>query len=65
METTEENEHGHLNEILTTDELSQIPNSSLKKLQSYFNDKFEEYLTAKAIFETSRQNLGEIFILFF
>lgn len=57
METTEENEHGHLNEILTTDELSQIPNSSLKKLQSYFNDKFEEYLTAKAIFETSRQNL--------
>ena len=61
METTEESEHDVLKEILTEDELSQIPNETAKKLKTYFNEKLEEFLTAKAVFETGRQNLGKIF----
>lgn len=64
METTEEREHGILHDILTKEELLSIQNPSLNKLKSYFTEKFEEFLTAKAVFETSRQNLGEISILF-
>ncbi|XP_051174649.1 nucleoprotein TPR-like isoform X2 [Leptopilina boulardi] len=57
METTEEREHGILHDILTQEELLSIQNPSLNKLKSYFTEKFEEFLTAKAVFETSRQNL--------
>ncbi|XP_033209143.1 nucleoprotein TPR-like isoform X2 [Belonocnema kinseyi] len=57
METTEESEHDVLGEILTPDELSQVAEGTAKKLKTYFNEKLEEFLTAKAVFETGRQNL--------
>ncbi|XP_012270418.1 nucleoprotein TPR isoform X2 [Orussus abietinus] len=56
---TEENERNILQDILSAEEISQIPDGIAKKLKSYFNDKFEEFITAKAVFETSRQNLEQ------
>ncbi|XP_066587232.1 nucleoprotein TPR isoform X2 [Prorops nasuta] len=59
MESQEETEHDVLKDILDEDELAQIPESVGKKLKIYFNEKCEEFITAKAIFETNRQSLEE------
>ncbi|CAD1469044.1 unnamed protein product, partial [Heterotrigona itama] len=59
MEKTEENEHNVLREILSEEELTQIPEGLAKKLNAYFNDKFEQYITAKAVFETNRKNFDQ------
>ncbi|XP_033299172.1 nucleoprotein TPR [Bombus bifarius] len=59
MEKTEENEHNVLREVLTEEELTQVPDSLAKKLSAYFNEKFEQYITAKAVFETNRKNFDQ------
>ena len=59
MEKAEENEHNVLREILSEEELTQIPEGLAKKLNAYFNEKFEQYITAKAVFETNRKNFGK------
>lgn len=59
MEKAEENEHNVLREILSEEELMQIPERSAKKLKTYFNEKFEQYITAKAVFETNRKNFDQ------
>ncbi|XP_044737126.1 nucleoprotein TPR isoform X2 [Chrysoperla carnea] len=41
-------------EALTEDEIQQIPESLVKKIDEYFDREFGEYLTAKAIYETGR-----------
>lgn len=58
MEKTEENEHNALRDVLTDEELTQIPDGLVKKLNAHFNDKFEQYITAKAVFETNRKSFG-------
>lgn len=58
METADENEHNVLHEILNEEELTQVPEVIKKKLGVYFNTKFEEFITAKAVFESNRKNLG-------
>lgn len=67
MEKTEENEHNVLGEVLTEEELTQVPDALAKKLNAYFNEKFEQYITAKAVFETNRKNFGkfELNFIFF
>lgn len=69
MESTEENEHDVLKKVLTSEELAQIPQEIGKKLTTYFTEHFEEYLTAKAVFQHGRQSLGNngklIQLLFF
>lgn len=67
MEKTEENEHNVLGEVLTKEELTQVPDALAKKLNTYFNEKFEQYITAKAVFETNRKNFGmfELNFIFF
>ncbi|KOX78183.1 Nucleoprotein TPR [Melipona quadrifasciata] len=59
MEKAEENEHNVLREILSEEELTQIPERLAKKLKTYFNEKFEQYITAKAVFETNRKNFDQ------
>uniref|UniRef100_A0A182NZD0 Nucleoprotein TPR n=1 Tax=Anopheles epiroticus TaxID=199890 RepID=A0A182NZD0_9DIPT len=48
---------GVLHSILSPDELGAIPEPSLKKIESACEKKFEEYLTAKALFETTKTDL--------
>ena len=59
MEKTEENEHNALRDVLTDEELTQIPDGLVKKLNAHFNDKFEQYITAKAVFETNRKSFDQ------
>nr|XP_050852779.1 nucleoprotein TPR-like isoform X1 [Vespula vulgaris] len=59
METGDENEHNVLHEILNEEELTQVPEVIKKKLGVYFNTKFEEFITAKAVFESNRKNLEQ------
>lgn len=64
MEKTEENEHNALRKVLNDEELKQIPEGFVKKLNTYFNEKFEQYITAKAVFETNRKNFGKFYLNF-
>ena len=59
MEKTEENEHNALRDVLTDEELTHIPDGLVKKLNAHFNDKFEQYITAKAVFETNRKSFDQ------
>lgn len=58
MESSNQAEFKIISEVLTIDETVQIPNEICKKLDIFFGKKFEEFITAKAIFETNRKNLG-------
>lgn len=60
MEVMEEDEPNILREIASDDELTQIPRELVKKVKSHFNAKCDELITAKAVFESSRKNLGEL-----
>ncbi|XP_014606517.1 PREDICTED: nucleoprotein TPR-like [Polistes canadensis] len=59
METVDENEQKVLHNILNEDELKQVPDGIKKKLGIHFNAKFEEFITAKAVFESNRKNLEQ------
>ncbi|XP_043260114.1 nucleoprotein TPR [Colletes gigas] len=59
MDQTDENEHNALREVLSDEELTQIPEEFVKKLNTYFKDKFEQYITAKAVFETNRKSFDQ------
>lgn len=60
MEVVEENELNVLREIVNDEELAQIPRELTRKLNVHFNEKFEEFITAKAVFETNRKCLGKL-----
>ncbi|CAL7943180.1 unnamed protein product [Xylocopa violacea] len=59
MEIAEENESQNeykvLEEVLSRDELTQIPEKLAKKLNAYFLLNFDQYITAKAVFETNKK----------
>ncbi|XP_067216179.1 nucleoprotein TPR isoform X3 [Linepithema humile] len=59
MEVVEENEPNVLREIANDEELAQIPQELVRKIHSHFNVKFDEFITAKAVFETNRKNLEQ------
>lgn len=59
MEVVEENELNVLREIVNDEELAQIPKELAKKIYSCFNAKYDEFITAKAVFESNRKNLGK------
>ncbi|XP_024883148.1 F-box/LRR-repeat protein 2-like isoform X1 [Temnothorax curvispinosus] len=59
MEAVEESEPNVLREIASEEELAQIPRESTRKINAHFNAKFEEFITAKAVFETSRKCLEQ------
>lgn len=61
METVEDGEQPNvLREIASDEELEQIPKELAKKIHAHFNAKFDEFITAKAVFETSRKTLGKL-----
>ncbi|XP_033340581.1 nuclear basket protein megator isoform X1 [Megalopta genalis] len=59
MEKTDENDHNALQEVLSDEELTRIPEGCVKKLNTFFNEKFERYITAKAVFETNKKNFDQ------
>ncbi|XP_031825954.1 nuclear basket protein megator isoform X2 [Nomia melanderi] len=59
MEKTDENEHNALREVLSDEELKRIPEGFVKKLNAFFNEKFEQYITAKAVFQTYKKNFDQ------
>ncbi|XP_018399421.1 PREDICTED: nucleoprotein TPR isoform X2 [Cyphomyrmex costatus] len=59
MEVVEENVHNILLEIANEKELTQIPRELVRKINVYFNNRFEEFITAKAVFETNRKCLEQ------
>lgn len=59
MEAIEESEPNVLRELASDEELTQIPRELTRRINAHFNAKFEEFITAKAVFETSRKCLGK------
>ncbi|CAH0761185.1 unnamed protein product [Diatraea saccharalis] len=49
----------HLSDVLSEPEYASIPNPVAKKINSYIDKKFEEYLTSKALHETSKSQIGD------
>ncbi|XP_074101656.1 nuclear basket protein megator [Cotesia typhae] len=56
MEQSEDSDSDVLKKILTEDELTQVSDTIANKLRKYFNEHFEEYITAKAVFQHSKQS---------
>ncbi|XP_011866769.1 PREDICTED: nucleoprotein TPR [Vollenhovia emeryi] len=59
MEAVEESEPNVLREIANDEELAQIPRELTRRIHAHFNAKFEEFITAKAVFETNRKCLEQ------
>ncbi|GAB1864152.1 Nucleoprotein TPR [Camponotus japonicus] len=60
MEAVEEGEQPNvLREIATDEELAQIPRELARKIHAHFTSKFDEFITAKAVFETGRKTLEQ------
>ncbi|KAK0158432.1 hypothetical protein PV328_009434 [Microctonus aethiopoides] len=57
MEQTEDGDQDVLSKVLTAEELTEIPEGIANKLRVHFKDNFEEFITAKAVFQHSRQAL--------
>lgn len=45
--------------FLNTEEYNLIPDDVRAKITSHFVERFEEFLTSKALFESSRTNYGK------
>ncbi|XP_055390315.1 nucleoprotein TPR [Condylostylus longicornis] len=56
----DEKTDGVLHKILTSDELTQVPNKIKEKIDDYFKRKFEEFLIRKAEGETAKATLDEV-----
>lgn len=54
----------HLNDVLSEAELASIPDPVAEKINTYIDKKFEEYLTSKALHETSKTQIGKTGALF-
>lgn len=50
----------HLEIVLSEAELGNIPNPVAYKINGYIEQKFEEYLTSKALHETSKSQIGKM-----
>lgn len=55
----------HLENVLSQTEITNIPNPVAVKINEYIDQKFSEYLTSKALYETSKSQIGEypVFLL--
>lgn len=51
----------HLENALSEEELSALPGPVAEKINAYIDQKFEEYLTSKALHETSKTQIGKRF----
>lgn len=57
----EQTEDDVLTKILTAEELTLVPNDIANKLRKHFTENFEEFITAKAVFQHGKQSLGKYF----
>lgn len=60
MDTSEEVEHNVLCQVLDKHELEAIPSEILAKIKNHLRSKHDEFIAARAIVETEKQNLGNI-----
>lgn len=49
----------HLKNVLSQTEIANIPNPIAVKINNYIDQKFGEYLTSKALHETSKSQIGK------
>lgn len=49
----------HLENVLSQTEIANIPNPIAVKINNYIDQKFGEYLTSKALHETSKSQIGK------
>ncbi|CAH0729760.1 unnamed protein product, partial [Brenthis ino] len=49
----------HLDNVLSESEIANLPNTVSEKINAYIDQKFEEYLTSKALHETSKSQIGD------
>lgn len=49
----------HLENVLSQTEIANIPNPVVAKINNYIDQKFGEYLTSKALHETSKSQIGK------
>ncbi|XP_045766841.1 nucleoprotein TPR-like isoform X2 [Maniola jurtina] len=57
--SVEAGEKNHLLNVLSESEISNIPHAVADKINTYIDQKFEEYLTSKALHETSKSQIDE------
>lgn len=48
-----------LSKVLSRRELDKIPNESATKIEKYFDERFEEFLTSQALLESSQREHGK------
>lgn len=58
-ESVEAGGQNHLENVLSQTEIANIPNPIAAKINNYIDQKFGEYLTSKALHETSKSQIGE------
>ncbi|KAL0871932.1 hypothetical protein ABMA27_004380 [Loxostege sticticalis] len=49
----------HLNDVLSETEIASLPNPVVEKINVYIDKKFEDYLTSKALHETSKSHIDD------
>lgn len=62
MEAAVESETGvktHLNNVLSEEEIANLPSLVAGKINAYIDSTFEEYLTSKALHETNKSQIGK------
>lgn len=60
-EEVQEQSTGLLRSILSEEEVAAIPAETTKKIEGHYEQKLEEFLTAKALCETAKTNVGKHF----
>lgn len=58
-ESVEAGGTNHLQNVLSETEIAVIPNTVTDKINAFIDKKFEEYLTSKALCETSKSQIGK------
>ncbi|CAH2091137.1 unnamed protein product [Euphydryas editha] len=56
-ESVEAGETNHLQNVLSETEIAEIPHTVTDKINAFIDKKFEEYLTSKALCETSKSQI--------
>lgn len=49
----------HLNNVLSDEEIANLPSPITEKINAYIDKTFEEYLTSKALHETNKSQIGK------
>lgn len=53
-------EYGYLKKILTDEEYALVPETIAEKIENCIQQSFDEFLTKKALYETSKTQYGEL-----